>query len=368
MAESAGEQTFSPQQIAYIASQRVAHLATADAEGRPHVVPVCYAFDGHNFYIALDDKPKSVAPTRLKRVRNILVNPHVSLLIDSYHEDWSRLSYLLVSGIARLEETGTTQHTQAITLLREKYPQYRAMSIDQRPLIVVEPVTMHGWTGSGNQEEGTPPDRAELDFASLARGRHAVRQYRPTRVPRELVERTIEAAGWAPSPHGIQPWRFVVITEAATKEKLAEAMSADWRRNLDMDGESAEIVDTRLRKSRQRITNTPVLIIPCLYLEETHHYPDPARREAEVTMAVQSLGAAIQNLLLSAYSLGLDTGWMCAPLFCPEIVQEALDLPPTLIPHAMIQLGYAAKDPPRRSHRPVSELIYEQERAMGTED
>ncbi|MBF6614651.1 MAG: TIGR03668 family PPOX class F420-dependent oxidoreductase [Chloroflexi bacterium] len=352
-------QLIGAQRAAYITSQRVAHLATADAEGRPHVVPVCYAFDGHYFYIALDDKAKSVAPTRLKRVRNILVNPHVSLLIDSYYEDWRRLSYLLVSGAAHLEEAGTTHHTQAVTLLREKYPQYRAMKIDQRPLIVIEAVTVHGWTGSSIQEaEGMPPERTELDFASLVKGRHVVRQYKHIQVPRGLVERTIEAAGWAPSPHGIQPWRFVVITRAATKEKLAAAMSADWRLNLEMDGESAEIVDTRLRKSRLRITNTPVLIIPCLYLEDSHHYADPARQEAEVTMAVQSLGAAIQNLLLSAYSLGLDTGWMCAPLFCPEIVQGALALPPTLTPHAMIQLGYAAKDPPRRPHRPVSELIY----------
>src|SRR6478672_5700910 len=76
---------------AYVGAQRVARLATADGSGRPYVVPVCYAFDGERFYIALDDKPKTVAPTRLKRVRNILANPQVSLLVDSYHEDWDRL-------------------------------------------------------------------------------------------------------------------------------------------------------------------------------------------------------------------------------------------------------------------------------------
>ncbi|HET6262922.1 MAG TPA: nitroreductase family protein, partial [Chloroflexia bacterium] len=173
----------------------------------------------------------------------------------------------------------------------------------------------------------------------------------------ELVEITIEAAGWAPSPHGVQPWRFVVVTRDGLKERLADAMAAEWQRNLAMDGEDAEVVATRLQKSHQRILRSPVLVIPCLYLAETHHYPDPLRQEAEVTMAVQSLGAAVQNMLLSAYSLGLDTGWMCAPLFCPEIVRDALDLPATLTPHAMIQMGYGAKDPPRRPHRPVSELI-----------
>jgi nitroreductase len=75
-------------------------------------------------------------------------------------------------------------------------------------------------------------------------------------------------------------------------------------------------------------------------------------------MAVQSLGAAAQNLLLAAYNLGLDAGWMCAPLFCPEKVVEALGLDPQLIPHALLTLGYAEGDPPkRRTRKPPEELI-----------
>ena len=171
------------------------------------------------------------------------------------------------------------------------------------------------------------------------------------------MERTIEAAGWAPSPHGAQPWRFVVLTKPEWKQRLAQAMADEWRRNLEMDGQEPEVVETRLRKSEQRILRSPVLIVPCLYLEELDKYPDPVRAEAEVTMAVQSLGAAVQNMLLSAYSLGLDTGWMCAPLFCPEAVRLALELPAGLVPHALINMGYGAKDPPRRPHRAVGELI-----------
>ena len=74
-------------------------------------------------------------------------------------------------------------------------------------------------------------------------------------------------------------------------------------------------------------------------------------------MAIQSLGAAIQNMLLKAYDLGLDTGWMCAPLFCPEVVCETLGLDSQLIPHAMITVGYAAADPKRRERLPLSRLI-----------
>jgi PPOX class probable F420-dependent enzyme len=340
---------------AYLQAARVARLATADGKGRPHVVPVCFVIEGERAYIALDAKPKSVAPTRLKRVRNIRENPHIALLADHYSEDWSRLSYVLASGTARLVEPGTVEHSAAIALLRDKYPQYVHMPIEAQPVISVGLASAHVWQASEGQNAMRDPQWES--FASLARERHVVRRYKPIPVPREVVEATIEAARWAPSPHGAQPWRFVVITRQDLKEKLATAMAAEWRRNLDMDGLPSDVVDERLRKSQSRITNSPVLVIPCLYLADLHAYPDPARQQAEWTMAVQSLGAAIQNMLLSAYSLGLDTGWMCAPLFVPDLVVKALDLSPDLTPHALINMGYGAQDPPRRPHQPVTDLI-----------
>jgi F420 biosynthesis protein FbiB-like protein len=184
-----------------------------------------------------------------------------------------------------------------------------------------------------------------------------VRQYQNCAVAREDIERILEAARWAPSPHGRQPWRFVVITRAETKAVLAEAMGATWRQNLEMDGQSEAIVNIRLDKSRQRIANAPILIIPCLYLEDLDLYADEKRQADETIMAIQSLGAAIQNMLLMAYDLGLDAGWMCAPLFCPEVVCEALDLDRRLIPHAMITVGYATADPKRRERLPLSTLV-----------
>jgi F420 biosynthesis protein FbiB-like protein len=192
---------------------------------------------------------------------------------------------------------------------------------------------------------------------TLIQGRRSVRQYQPTPVPRELIEQVLEAARWAPSPHGRQPWRFVVLTRQERKERLADAMGATWQKNLEMDGQDASIVAIRLAKSRQRILQAPALIIPCLYLEDLDRYPDEKRQSDETTMAIQSLGAAVQNMLLMAYDLGLDGGWMCAPLFCPEVVCQALDLDPHLIPHAMITLGYAAADPKRRERRPLQSLV-----------
>ena len=100
-----------------------------------------------------------------------------------------------------------------------------------------------------------------------------------------------------------------------------------------------------------------MLFRSCLYLEDLDHYPDEQRQNDETIMAIQSLGAAIQNMLLTAYKLGLDGGWMCAPLFCPEVVCQALDLDTRLMPQALITLGYAAADPKRRARLPLSSLI-----------
>lgn len=176
-------------------------------------------------------------------------------------------------------------------------------------------------------------------------------------VPRAIVEAAIEAAGWAPSPHGRQPWRFAVVESAERRHALAEAMAASWRTQLELDGQDEATVGIRLAKSRQRLDDAPVLIVACLYLADLDVYPDPDRQAAEATMAIQSLGAAVQNLLLAIYAAGLDAGWMCAPLFCPEIVRDTLALDAHLIPHALIPMGWAAKDPVRRPRLPLDDLI-----------
>jgi F420 biosynthesis protein FbiB-like protein len=202
-----------------------------------------------------------------------------------------------------------------------------------------------------------PPDRADLSLAQIMRGRRSVRAFQQRPVAPELVEQVLEAARWAPSPHGRQPWRFALLTTPEARQRLAEAMGVEWRRQLALDGQDQATVELRLTKSRQRITEAPVVIVPCLYLEDLDSYPDDERQAAETTMAVQSLGCAVQNMLLAAYSLGLDAGWMCAPLFCPDTVRAALGLAPTLIPHALIPMGYAARDPVRRPRLPLDELV-----------
>ena len=195
------------------------------------------------------------------------------------------------------------------------------------------------------------------DLATLMRNRRSVRQYQDRPVPREYLMQMLESARWAPSPHGRQPWRFVVITRQDLKQTLADHMGATWQANLEMDNQPTAVVHARLEKSQQRLLQAPALIMPCLYLEDLDTYPDEKRQADEKTMAIQSIGAAVQNMLLTAYDLGLDTGWMCAPLFCPDVACAALDLDPRLIPQALITVGYIAAEPKRRPRLPLDDLL-----------
>ena len=123
---------------------RVAHLATADRQGKPLVIPLCFSCHRDTIYSVVDEKPKKVSASRLRRLRNIAENPRVSLLVDHYEEDWRRLSYLLVEGRARVLQSGK-EHTVALGLLRSKYPQYRAMQLEDKPVIKISPRRVIHW-------------------------------------------------------------------------------------------------------------------------------------------------------------------------------------------------------------------------------
>ena len=118
-------------------------------------MPVCFAYDGERFFSAIDQKPKSAAPLRLKRIRNILANENVALVLDRYREQWDRLAYLMVQGSARIVESGPEQE-RAIALLREKYPQYLVMDIESAPVIEITPRRFIQWEAVGVEEAEEP--------------------------------------------------------------------------------------------------------------------------------------------------------------------------------------------------------------------
>jgi PPOX class probable F420-dependent enzyme len=170
----------------YLASARVGRLATADGEGRPHVVPVCFALVGDALVTAVDEKPKSAPPDRLRRVRDVTANPRVALVVDHYTEDWSRLGWVQVRGTAAVLDPGDAPadpdgdgsgsdgsdgpggpgsrdgddgddsgaggvggpgpgHAAAVAALCGKYDQYADHALAERPVIRVVPGSVRTW-------------------------------------------------------------------------------------------------------------------------------------------------------------------------------------------------------------------------------
>lgn len=198
----------------------------------------------------------------------------------------------------------------------------------------------------------------ELQIVKQIVARRSIRRYRPEPVPDEMVEQLLTAAIWAPSAHNRQPWRFVVINSAATKQRLATAMGQRLRRDLTADRVPQPVIEKDVGRSYQRITNAPLLILLCLTMADMDSYPDPQRQQNEWIMACQSTAMAGQNLLLAAHALGLGACWMCAPLFCPDVVTQALDLPLDWQPQALLTAGYPAETKTKERQSLSSRVLY----------
>ena len=131
---------------AFVETRRVARMATVDASGHPHVVPICYVYDGSRLYSAVDEKPKRFAPNALRRLVNIRNNARICLIVDEYDEDWNRLRFVIIHGTAEIVLAGS-EHTHALDLLRKKYPQYRTMVLAEtrNAVIAITPTKIISW-------------------------------------------------------------------------------------------------------------------------------------------------------------------------------------------------------------------------------
>src|SRR5581483_615728 len=127
-----------------VADYSIAELATVSQDGRPHVVPICFALDGRNVYFAVDHKPKRTQD--LKRLRNIAANPRVAVLVHHYEHDWNRLWWVRIDGVAHVMEPGDDAE-RAVALLRDRYPQYRDRPPDG-PVVAIAIERMTGWSAT----------------------------------------------------------------------------------------------------------------------------------------------------------------------------------------------------------------------------
>jgi PPOX class probable F420-dependent enzyme len=128
----------------FVTAQRIGHLATADRDAMPHIVPVCFALSSDVLYITMDEKPKRQPTARLKRLRNMAENPAVALLFDRYDEDWTRLGWVMLHGRAEILADGG-EHDAAQALLRSRYPQLAPMHIADQAVIAVRITRSVSW-------------------------------------------------------------------------------------------------------------------------------------------------------------------------------------------------------------------------------
>lgn len=196
---------------------------------------------------------------------------------------------------------------------------------------------------------------SDLHQAILAR--RSIRQYTAQPVSREMIDQLLSAAMWAPSAHNRQMWRWAVVLAPEAKAQLAHTMGQRLRADRLAEGEAPESVEKGLARAYTRLTTAPALIVACSTMAEVEEAPGSRVWQAKYAMAMQSVAAAIQNLLLAAQAAGLGACWLCAPLFCPEAVRQALDLPADWEAQALITLGYPAEAKEPLPRRPAAETV-----------
>jgi coenzyme F420-0:L-glutamate ligase / coenzyme F420-1:gamma-L-glutamate ligase len=170
--------------------------------------------------------------------------------------------------------------------------------------------------------------------------RRSIRAFEDRPVDRATLDELVEAAALAPAPHHSRPWRWCTVDTDAGKAALADGMGARWRADLERDGESAARIEELVDASHVKLTIAPALLLGCLTWEGLDRYPDNDRKQAEWGMAVLSLGASVENLMLAAADAGLASCWVAAPIFCPDAARDALGLPNEWSPQALVLVGH----------------------------
>lgn len=172
------------------------------------------------------------------------------------------------------------------------------------------------------------------------RSRRSIRKFSDEKIPAAVVQEILESANFAPSAHGLQPWRFVIVSSPAGRQALAQALTHQMRRDMQAEKAPAAEIEQRVNRSLQRMAEAPVILLLCRDVEALRgHSPE------EELMAAQSVAMAGLQLMLAAHARGLGANWICWPLYAPQATQEALNLPPTWQAQGMVFLGVAAETP-----------------------
>jgi coenzyme F420-0:L-glutamate ligase/coenzyme F420-1:gamma-L-glutamate ligase len=177
------------------------------------------------------------------------------------------------------------------------------------------------------------------EFMELARTRRSSKVLGLGEVPVEMVVRAVEAGVWAANAHNSQPWFFIVVVDHEVKKRLLDEMAEQWLEDLIGDGIPRENAVKVVEAGKERSMRASALIVACLSMREMETYWDSGRSRLEYIMGVQSLAAALQNILLALHSMGYGACWRCSPLFAPEAVRKVLEIPDDVEPQALVEVG-----------------------------
>ena len=195
------------------------------------------------------------------------------------------------------------------------------------------------------------------DFWETIFKRHSIRRYLNQSVPRSAIERIISAAAHAPAAHNRQPWHFVVITSQGVRNQLAQKMAEKYDQDMISQRIPGHIRKKRIKRSLSLLGEAPVIIIACLVNKQKYRKQSEYNAKLEEVMDIQSIAVATGHLLLAATASGLGACWYAAPLFCPEIVHNQLQVDSEWEPQALITLGYADEFPQPKEKRTLKDIV-----------
>lgn len=182
------------------------------------------------------------------------------------------------------------------------------------------------------------------DFDNFLRSRRSVRKFSNQPVADETVREILATATYAPSAHGLQPWRFALVEGQGSRSALAAALSEQMRADMQAENASEAEIRQREERSRQRIAAAPRIILLCRDSKAVR-----ISRPAEDWMGMQSVAMAGLQLMLAAHARGLGSVWVCWPLYAQEATRRALKLPASWQPEGMVLLGHGAGAPKDKS-------------------
>jgi coenzyme F420-0:L-glutamate ligase/coenzyme F420-1:gamma-L-glutamate ligase len=212
--------------------------------------------------------------------------------------------------------------------------------------------------GPGARALVRPPDEDMFRWgpSEVLYARRTIREFTADPVDPAAVRRAVAAAITAPAPHHTTPWRFVLLESAGARTRLLDAMRDAWEADLRRDGFSEESITKRLKRG-EVLRRAPYLVVPCLVMDGSHHYPDERRSRAEREMFVVATGAGVQNLLVALAVEGLGSCWVSSTMFCRDVVREALGLPGDWDPMGAVGVGHPAAPPRERPPRSPEAFI-----------